>query len=125
MGTRYFAGKRITVHGKTRNVGDEVPEAAGFANLRAYLSTGQIITVEDAAPAEPEATLEGEFVSPSLDALRAVFESAKADALKTLAAELGVDTSGNKAVIAARLVDTMTFYAPAPADDEASDEEDD
>ena len=56
MSTHYVALRRLNVDGSVREPGDEVPEAAGWRNLRAYLSAGHVERQERAdAPPVPVA----------------------------------------------------------------------
>jgi hypothetical protein len=52
--TRYVARKRLKLPDRWAEIGDEVPEAAGWRNLHSYLNTGALREVADQpAPAAP------------------------------------------------------------------------
>lgn len=44
----YVALVALNVNGSIRNVGDAVPEAAGWKNLHSYIASGQIAIVNEA-----------------------------------------------------------------------------
>lgn len=47
-GLTYVALRPLSVNGTRRNVGDAVPEAAGWKNLHHYIASGQIKIVNNA-----------------------------------------------------------------------------
>ena len=64
MSTHYVALRRLTVDGSVREPGDEVPEAAGWRNLRAYIGAGHVERQERADAPLPVPPL---LVPPTLD----------------------------------------------------------
>lgn len=99
---RYIAGKRLNLGTDWREIGDPVPEAAGWRNLRAYLNGGAVILIEDDDDDDVVSSPSGEEVAPSEDAAPSLGKMTKNE-LRDLARERGVKLSGTKQDLIDRL----------------------
>lgn len=116
---RFIAGRRLVIDGEVRERGAEIPEAESFKNLASYINSGQIIRFYDTAGVSDGSTvdLDGGWLAPSRETLVGVLDSANAGPLKALAEELGIDPTGKKDALAARIAATVDVVAPAPPEE--------
>ena len=101
MAVKYIAGKRLKVGDGYREIGDEVPEAAGWRTLSAYLNTGAIkevadVSVSSAASEDPPDDVE--------DRREALLAKTKNE-LKEIGRKADVAIYGSKNDIVQRLLD--------------------
>lgn len=102
MAVKYLAGKRLKVGDSFREVGDEVPEAASWPTLRAYISMGHIVVEPLSAPevlSSGSTTMDPEYTARGQE-----LDGMKKDELKEIAKDLEVPVYGSKGDIIGRIL---------------------
>ena len=105
MTVRYLAGKRLKVGDSWREVGDEVPEAASWPTLQAYINMGHVVVETLAAPSTMDA-LPPTTHDPAFTARGLELAKMKKDKLKVIAKGLEAPIYGSKDDIIGRILET-------------------